>query len=188
MEFNDLLELLEIDSPKDLCFFEQYAELAENETEIPVDTLSALLDEVDRDNLIELTESYFEDLMKYIPDDQTDFYTVLYTIGKAFTGLATALEVEGNRQVYAEEFFKFRNWFIFDSEVSCTNVEGGNESRLPVMKALALYRSEHLTDEEYTYDFSECLDYPIDEYIMPLNSFGGEEEDPADRYDDEEED
>ena len=177
MEIDELLKLLDLESPDDMCYFEQFAELVEAETEIPPDTLSAFFEEVERNALTELTEGYFEDLLRYIPDDATEFYALLSTIGQALGGLAAALDTEGNRQQYAEEFYRFRNWFMFDSEVICARESDGHESALPVFEALALFRSEHLSDDEYSYDFSESLDYPIDEIMMPLSSLAIDDDD-----------
>ena len=51
----------------------------------------------------------------------------------------------------------------------CTSIAKGKEKVLPVRDALVLARSESLTGEKYAYDYSECQEYPLDEYIM---SFG----------------
>ena len=37
---------------------------------------------------------------------------------------------------------------------------------LPLRDALTLLRLEKLGEEEYSYDFSECLDYELEDYIM----------------------
>lgn len=176
MEIDELLKVLGMESPSELEYFEQYAELVETETDIPPETLTAFFDEVGKDELIELTDGYFEDTLRYLPDDATELYTVLTAIGQALSGIAAALEAEGNRQLYAEEFCKFRNWFLFDSETLCSNESDGQESVLPVFSALALFRSEHHTDDEYSYDFSGALDYPIDEIMVPLSSLSDDEE------------
>ncbi|MDR0852241.1 MAG: hypothetical protein LBN36_07080 [Clostridiales Family XIII bacterium] len=174
MDFDELLELLEIDSPKDLSFFEQFAELAECESEIPLSAIELLFAETDQDGFAELTEAYFEDTLKSVPDDQTEFYTLFMSIGKALHGLASAADTLRNRQDFAEEFFRFRNWYVLESEVVCTSEENGTETVFPVMQALALARAEILTGEELRYDFSDALDYNLDGYIMPLGGFSAE--------------
>lgn len=177
MELEGLLTLLEIDSPQDLSYFEQYAELVENPAEIPADTFAALFEDVEHETLAELTDGYFEDILKYTPDDATELYTLLTTIRQALLGLALSPDAYDGRQSYTDEFVKFRNWFSFDSEVSCTSLADNEKQVVPVAGALALFRAEHLNEDEYRYDFTDALDYPIDEYIVPLSMLDGEEDD-----------
>jgi hypothetical protein len=184
MELNEILELLEIESPQDLNYFEQYAELVENKADISLDTFIQLFEETDKDVLAELTEGYFEDILRYIPEDAADFFALLSSIGQALLGLASAADAEGNLHLFAEEFHKFRNWYSFDSEVECTKLSDDSELIIPVAQALTLYRAEHLNDDEYRYDFSGVLDYPLDEYIVPVSGLGSDDED---YFDDEEE-
>jgi hypothetical protein len=174
MDYEELLKFLEIDSPQDFVYFEQFAELVESNEEISADAISRLIEEVDQDAIAELSEAYFDELMKNIPDDSVDVYSLIMTIGQALTGLAQTVELDENRQIYSDELFKFRNWYLFDSEVSCTPI-GGKDDRItvPLFEAISIYRAEHLTGEEYSYDFTDALNYDIDEYVVPLLGLGG---------------
>ena len=183
MEFEELLEMLEIENPQDMAYFEQYAELVENEEEITEDTLIQFFLEVDKDNLEELTTNYFEELFHSIPDEAADFYSTVVGISQAFIATAKSLDNDDNRTLYAEMFYKFRNWLIFEADVRCTNISTEEESILSILQALSLYRAQNLSDEEYNYDFDDVLEYPIDEYIIPLSSFDDDEND-IDLYDD----
>ncbi len=187
MELEDLLQILEIENVSDFSFFEHYAELVETEEDIPVDVISQLFDEVDNDVLTELTEGYFEDILKYIPDDAVEFYTLLSTIGQTLTSLAANADTD-NSTLYTEEFYKFRNWYTFDSEVHCVLISDDNEIECTISQALTLYRLENLNDEEYRYDFTDCLDYPMDEYIVNIASLSGDDIDPEESYDDVDDD
>ena len=51
----------------------------------------------------------------------------------------------------------------------CTSYSGEEDGRVPLRDALVLARAEKLMGGDYDYDFSLCLDYPLEEYIM---SFG----------------
>ena len=183
MEFEELLEMLEIEDPHELAYFEQYAELVEYEDDISEDTLIQFFLDVEKDNLEELTTNYFEELFHSIPEDATEFYSTVVGISQAFIATAKALDNDENRTLYAEMFYKFRNWLIFDADVRCTNISTEEESSVSILQALSLYRSQNLSDEEYTYDFDDVLEYPIDEYIIPLSNFE-DEEDEMDLYDD----
>lgn len=183
MELDELLEILEIDAIADFSFFEHYAELVESEEDIPFDVIAQLLDGVDSDVLTELTEGYFEDIIKYIPDNATDFYTLLSNIGQTLTSIASNPD-EDNPDLYAEEFFKFRNWYSFESEVHCTSLSDESIINCTVSQALTLYRLENLNEEEYDYDFTDVLDYPLEEYIVNISSLATEEMSGEDAFDD----
>ncbi|MDR1495525.1 MAG: hypothetical protein LBS67_01195 [Clostridiales Family XIII bacterium] len=186
MEYEDLLSLLDIGSGRDIAYFEQYAELVEGEDYISPEALAQVFEETEGDALAELTDGYFDELLESVPDDEAELYTLLQTIGRALSGLALISEQDEAAANYADEFFRFRTWFAFESEVRCEKIDptdGEGEVNVPIMQALALYRSQHLSDEEYHYDFSEALDYPIDEYAMLLESSDGDEEEPYDDID-----
>jgi hypothetical protein len=187
MDLDALLKLLEIDSPQDFTYFEQFAELAESDEDIPLDTLASLFAEVDKDALAELIDAYFEDVLNNIPEESSDIFTLLTTIGKALTGLAQTEELEEAHGRFAEEFDKFKIWYTKESEVHCINKSDRSELDIPVLQAMALYRAEHLNNEEYSYDFSESLDYPIDEYIVPLDVLEMSEREDEDDYSDNDE-
>jgi hypothetical protein len=190
MEYEELIALLDITSGKDLAYFEQYAELVESEDYISPEALSQLIEETDNDALVELTDGYFEELLENVPDEEIELYTLLQTIGRALSGLAQMPDdPDEDTANYADEFFRFRTWYALESEVRCERIdddaESENELIVPLMQALTMYRSQHLSDEEYTYDFSDAIDYPIDEYAMLLESLEENDDEPYDDVDDE---
>jgi hypothetical protein len=187
MEYEEILSLLDIGSGKDLAYFEQYAELVECEDYISPEALSQIFEEADGDALAELTDGYFEELLAGVPDEETELYTLIQTIGRALSGMALMSDPDEDVADYADEFLRFRTWFTFESEVRCHKIDDDNDDSeviVPLMQALAMYRSQHLSDEEYEYDFSDVLDYPIDEYVVLLDSID-EDEDDEERYDQE---
>jgi hypothetical protein len=189
MEYEELLTLLDITSGRELAYVEQYAELVENEEYISPEALAQLFEEADNDALAELTDNYFEEMLENVPDDEAELYTLLQTIGRALTGLAQIPDPDEATANYADEFMRFRTWYTFESEVRCRRVddaEDEGEIIVPLLQALSMYRAQHLSDEEYTYDFADALDYPIDEYVMLLDSFADADMDePYDDVDDE---
>jgi hypothetical protein len=187
MEYEELLSLLDIDSGKDLAYVEQYAELVECEDYLSPEALAQVFEEAVGEALAELTDGYFEELLESVPDDEPELYTLLQTIGRALSGLALIPDPDEATANYADEFLRFRTWFVFESEVRCEKIDPSDdegEVDVSLMQALAMYRSQHLSDEEYTYDFSEVLDYPIDEYAMLVENMGEEDEEPYDDVDD----
>jgi hypothetical protein len=186
MEYEDLLSLLDIDSGADLAYFEQYAELVECEDYISPEALSQIFEETDNDALVELTDGYFEELLESVPDEESDLYTLLQTINRALSGLALMPDPDETATNYADEFLRFRTWFVFESEARCEKIdaeEDESEIIVTLMQALAMYRAQRLNDEEYRYDFSEVLDYPLDEYALTLEALGEDEEEPYDDRD-----
>lgn len=168
MNIEEVLELLEIDSPDEFEYFEHFAELMECDEEITFDAFAEVISQVDSVILAELLDSYFEDVLKGIPDEETDLYTLISTIRQSLLGLVTSGLGKG-RASFADELFRFRTWFTFESIVHCENTEDGITSDLPVLEALTLYRLEQLGEETYRFDFSDCLDYPLEEYTITIS-------------------
>ncbi len=176
MRIEEVLELLEIDSPDEFEYFEHLAELIECDEEISYDAFYAVLNEVDPAVLSDLLDNYFEDLMQGIPDESTDFFTLMTTIHQALVGLCRTIDLNEQRRYFVDELFRFRNWYTFDSVVHYGDSSDGPAGHIPVVEALAMYRLEKLGEKKYEYDFSDCMDYNLDEYTMTFSpSMNGEE-------------
>ena len=170
MDFEELLELLEIDSPDDFTDFEHFAALIELDEEIPFKMFSKILIGVEPDLLATLTDNFFEDILQGVHDDNIDFYTLLSTIRQGLLGLAKASVSKEEKTIYVDELYRFRNWYMFDSVVLCTRASDGITKELPISEALTLKRVEQFGEGAYTFDFSQCMDYEIDEYTMPIDA------------------
>ncbi|HVI39501.1 MAG TPA: hypothetical protein VM577_02485 [Anaerovoracaceae bacterium] len=175
MDFDELLELLEIDSTDEFSDFEHFAALVECDEEIPYDLFYRILADVEPDTLVGLTDDYFEDVLQGIPDDGIDIYTLLGTIRQALLGLAKNFNTHEERIAYVDELFKFRNWFIFDSVVHIKRISDNSKKDVSACEALSLYRLEKLSEDQYRYDFSDCMDYEIDEYSISIDAALDEE-------------
>lgn len=189
MDFDELLELLEIDSPDEFGYFEHFAALVECDEEISYDLFFKILSEVDSDTLLDLTDNYFEDVQQAMPDDAIEVYTLLGTIRQALIGLAKNSASREERIAYVDELFKFRSWYIFDSIVHIKRISDHIKRDVTVSEALAFYRLEKLNEDQYRYDFSDCLDYDIDEYSISIDAKLDEEyeeiiEEDEDLYED----
>ena len=163
---NELYELLDIDVPADFQYFENLAALLECEDDIDDQTLAQLLDGVDKKTLAELIHNYFEEMTDFLPGDAAEAYGVLERIKFSLMGLARNCDEEDLLSNLTEEMERFRLWYSVESRVYCTSVLTGEEQVLPVRDAVTLARSENLTREKFEYDYSDCLDYKLDEYIM----------------------
>jgi hypothetical protein len=170
MDFDELLELLEIDSPDEFEYFEHFAALIECDEEIPYELFYRVLADVDSDVLAELTENYFEEVLQGTPEDAIDIYTLLSTIKQALVGLAKNSNTREERIAYVDELFKFRSWYIFDSTVHLRRLSDSLKRNVTLSEAMSLYRLEKLNEDQYQYDFSDCMDYEIDEYSISFDA------------------
>ncbi|HOA42793.1 MAG TPA: hypothetical protein PLD22_01195 [Bacillota bacterium] len=186
MNIEEVLELLEIDSPDEFEYFEHFAELIECPEEISYDAFYAVLNEVDQAKLAELLDSYFEEMFSFIPDDATDFFTLMTTIYQALTGLCQSKDFKEHRHLFVDELFKFRNWYTFESVVHCYDPSDGLTSDIPILEALVLNRLERLGEKNYVYDFTDCLDYPLEEYAFSLTSIAARLDEMEDEIDEDE--
>ncbi|MDR1816158.1 MAG: hypothetical protein LBR00_05775 [Clostridiales Family XIII bacterium] len=195
MDFEELLQLLEIDAPSEFVYFEQFAELVEHEEDISADAIAQLAADTDSDSLSELVDAYFEDMLNFVPDEETEVYTLIQTIGTTLAGLAGS-GGDGDDEsahLFAEELVKFRNWYLFEGRVRCTDRAEGEETEMSVYEALTNVRLQNLDGGDFTYDFTDALDYTLDEYVMSLTSLleddygNGDDEDEEDYHDPDDE-
>lgn len=183
MDYNELLDMFEIESPDEFGYFEHFATLIECDEDIPYELFYKFLAETDSETLIDLTDNYFEDILLGIPDDGIEIYTMLETIRQALLGLLkNADDTESDRIAYVDELYKFRNWYVFDGLVHIKRILDGKKADVTIGESLSLFRLEKLSEDQHTYDFNDCLEYEIDEYAISFDTkldeeYGDREED-----------
>lgn len=170
MDLNELFEIVDIESAEDFKYFDNFAALMESDDYIPAEVMYELFAEVDTDMLSELTDNYFEDIMEGVPEEEAELFTLLDNIKRVLKGYAENTDDERSIVLFTDEVSRFRNWYNFDTDVECQSRKDGSTRTVPVREALVLYRIEKLRADEYMYDFSECLDYPLDEYVVSFTS------------------
>ena len=170
MDLNELFEIVDIESAVDFKYFDNFAALIESDDYIPAEVMYELFAEVDTDVLSELTDNYFEDIMEGVPEEEAELFTLLDNIKRVLKGYAENTDDERSIVLFTDEVSRFRNWYNFDTDVECQSRKDGSTRTVPVREALVLYRIEKLRADEYMYDFSECLDYPLDEYVVSFTS------------------
>ena len=170
MDLNELFEIVDIESAEDFKYFDNFAALMESDDYIPAEVMYELFAEVDTDVLSELTDNYFEDIMEGVPEEEAELFTLLDNIKRVLKGYAENTDDERSIVLFTDEVSRFRNWYNFDTDVECQSRKDGSTRTVPVREALVLYRIEKLRADDYMYDFSECLDYPLDEYVVSFTS------------------
>lgn len=188
MDYEELLENLNIEDPSEFEYFENFADLIECTEPISAEAIYKLVKGVPEGVFSELIEGYFTETLEACPDTEIEIYSLLETIKRALIGLSQNLEDENDYVFFADEISRFRDWYVFDSKVTIQPKDSEDTSQMPVIEALVVSRLEKLGGVENDYDFSEALDYPLDEFVMSLAPAPGNEEDKPleneDEYDD----
>jgi hypothetical protein len=165
-----LYTLTGIRSPEEFHYFENMADLMESEEEITEEELYAFLEELDKAGFADLLSQYFDHIQEWIPDGETDVYTLVENIHHVMAGYLQELEREGLEatdsgevlSILVGEIIRFRRWFLFDDNVVCTNERTADSYAGPVIDALGHARAERLGEDPYHFDFSRALHYELD--------------------------
>jgi len=165
MTLSELYNLLEIENPSQFEYFEQLADLLENEEPIGFDMLYTLLSQVSADTLKELIGNYMEDLCGSIPDRYEDFFILADSIQQKLVLLAENAEQDEPKKELIQELYRFRQWYHKEDGAAIDGVP------CSVMNALFSCRSEKFSGEEHEYDFSGAMDYEIDEMSVSIGAF-----------------
>lgn len=166
MNYEQLLEMIGIESGAEFEYFENFADLIENNEKVEEDALYKLFSEADKGAVLDVIENFFEEMTDAIPDDSTDIFTMLEAIKMALLGLLESAEDENAMVHFCEEIIKFRTWYSVESEVHCRDIATSEVVTMTMRDALIEARVEKLEGDKYHYDFNDCLDYELEEYIM----------------------
>lgn len=182
MTIEELMEMLEIESEEDFAYFEQFAALMESEADIDYDTFTELLLMADFETLQDMIQSFFDDMIRGVPDDDTRLYAVLQSVKDALTSLA-GLGRGRNFGFLSDELYHFRQWYLTPEATVCQPEDGGPEKRVSPCEALMLFREEKLSGKKYYYDFSGAMPEEPDEYVLDLiaemsGQYEGDTDDP----------
>lgn len=183
MEYDELLEMLDITEAEEFQYFEHFADLMECEEHISYDALFELLSRADAHALDEIVENYFDEIANGLPDDSTEAFTFLKSLSMSLRGMLKPVinddeDADRSMVAFVEEVNRFRAWYMIDSTIECTNRETGRTQELTFFEALVLARTEKLSNEETIYNFDDGIDYTLDEYVMSFaDAFEAENED-----------
>jgi hypothetical protein len=166
LDLHELLELLGIEEPEEFEYYENFADLVESDEEVSVSVLMELFSHTDATVVSDIIGQYFDDMLETLPHDVLDMHILIENIKLSLMGLLKAGDAEKNMADFAEEVGKFKTWYSFESAVECISTETGEGKVLSLRDALTLVRLEKLGEEEFSYDFTDCLDYEMEDYIM----------------------
>ena len=191
MDRNTFYDLVDIETPEDFKFYDNIENLIESDEEWDIDNLSPLLMEIPNDVMTELIDEYFKSLLDRLPDDETDLYTLIYNVSRTMKSVLNVDVISsefGNENSDIEkehannpkrrlsyELKKFSDWFSRENLVDIKNLENGKEFKAPLRDAMGMITLEKLGIGSYSYNFDDCNDYELDEYILNFSDFAGSE-------------
>lgn len=153
-----LYKVLDIDTADEFQYYENLAALLEEDEFIEENLIKDLIRTVDREKLAEHMGSYFDAFLDHLPDNETDLYVMVESMGRAFEGLIFEDMSDSDVSDLAAEIAKFRKWYVHD--LNAFNRLTGEESS--VRDARYDIAAAKLLGEEADYDFRTALDYDLD--------------------------
>ena len=172
-----LFEILDMEVPEDFAYFEQFADLVECEEEIDEELILKAISGMDGETAAELIENYFEDLTNAAPDDADDLVSLIDSVKQNMllcTGNLDDINVKGE---LANQLAAFREWFHTDGKAKY------GELPCSVFYAITEHRGDKLGNAEHKCDFSNALDYDLDNISLNLGAYS-----KVDIFDDEPDD
>ncbi len=183
MNYYELIEYLDIESGSEVSYFEEMADIIESDEHIDHEALMKLFGEMEPATAASLLDEYFNEITGGLPADYSEMFSLLDQIRLELTGTiknASEDDPEAIRD-FTDRFYRFRNWYVYDTEVSVLDRSTSREFEQSVRDAIATARAGKLSGVEYAFDFSTALDYDIDYYAMSfsdlIDSVGGDTED-----------
>ena len=166
MNYEELLEYLDLENSADFQYFEAMADLVECEDYIEPEAIYKLFADAEREVVSQIIGDYFEDILDGLPEDAGEIYSLLHQIKMGLMGMIVNAEDEDDMRKFADEVYSFRNWYSEESEVELTPETGDGRLYQNLRDAITTSRIEKLGGERYRYDFENALDYELDGYTM----------------------
>ena len=156
--------ILDIDSAEEFQYFENLSALLEEEEYIEENLIKDLIRNVDREKLAENMNSYFDGFLDHLPDNETDLYVMVESMGRVFDRLITEDMSDADIDALTSEIIKFRKWYVHD--LNAFNKLTGEETS--VRDARFDLVASKLLGEDADYDFRLALDYDIDGFDVRI--------------------
>ena len=156
--------ILDINSADEFQYYENLSALLEEDEYIEKNLIKDLIRSVDREKLAEHMSSYFDGFLDHLPDNETDLYVMVESMGRVFDGLIMEDMSDADIDALASEISKFRKWYVHDT--NAFNKLTGEESS--VRDARFDLAAAKLLGEEASYDFRLALDYDIDGFDVRI--------------------
>lgn len=157
--------ILDIDSADEFNFYENFASLMEADEYIESNLIKDLLSEVDLESFADLMDSYFEELLKMLPDKETDLYITVDSIKRALCGMIDSGAAQDEIGILAEELQRVRKWFVHD--LLAFDMKTAEE--LSVRDAIYNIAAAKYLNKEADYDFRLACNFEVDGYDVRVS-------------------
>ena len=164
MDKTELYRKLDIDTIDEFRYYENLASLFEEDDYIETNLIKDLIKDVDKTVLAEHMDSFFEQFLGNLPDDETELYITVDSIGRAMTGMISEDMTSEDITALADEICRFRKWYVHDLNVF-DRIKGEDislrDARYDILAAGFL-------GGKYDYDFRSTLDYTVEGYDVRI--------------------
>ena len=164
MDKTGLYRKLDIDTIVEFRYYENIAALLEDDDYIEENLIKDLIREVDKSVFAEHMDSFYEQFLNNLPDDETELYITVDSIRRAMTGLIAEDMTDEDISALAEEIVRFRKWYVHDLNVF-DRIRG---EELSVRDARYNILAAGFLGEKYDYDFRTALDYTVEGYDVRI--------------------
>ena len=164
MDKTGLYRKLDIDTIDEFRYYENMAALLEDDDYIEENLIKDLIREVDKSVFAEHMDSFYEQFLNNLPDDETELYITVDSIRRAMTGLIAEDMTDEDISALAEEIVRFRKWYVHDLNVF-DRIRG---EELSVRDARYNILAAGFLGKKYDYDFRTALDYTVEGYDVRI--------------------
>ena len=167
MDKTELYRKLDIDTIDEFRYYENLAALMEEDDYIESNLIRDLLREVDKKVFAEHLDSFYEQFLEHIPDNESELYITVDTIGRAMSGMIAEDMSSDDISVLADEIERFRKWYVHDLNVR-DRISGEDIS---VRDARYNIIAAGFLGDKCDYDFHNALGYTVDGYDVRISGF-----------------
>lgn len=164
MKRDELYSLIDIETPNDFKYYENLELLLENEKIIDSHLLEELFYSLNWEQLIDLFKSYFNEIIRILPDNEDDLYLKFDVIKRKFLGILEREKDRENVKILVSEIQFFKKWFIEDRLVKCND-----DKNTSIYDAIYDIYASKLLNNDCKYDFSNINDYKIDGFEIKIS-------------------
>lgn len=163
MDYREIIDFLDLEEGKGISYFEHYAHLMESDEEVDVDAIFQLLKSSDKEELLEVNDNYFEEILRIIPEEDTSLYSHIEVIRRYIRGILLEDELSEPYRL-SEAIFSFRYWYSVEEQCYINN------KPFSLRDGLTSNLLDHIEGNDNSYDFNEFEEFPMDSYFVDLLS------------------
>ncbi len=164
MDKTELYRKLDIDTIDEFKYYENLAALLEEDDYIEENLIKDLIREVDKEVLAEHMDSFYEQFLGNLPNDEAELYFTVDSIGRSMNGMVSSDMDSDDIAVLASEILRFRKWYVHDHNV----LDRRSGESLSVRDARYNYMAAGFLGETVDYDYHAALDYSVEGYDVRL--------------------